>query len=109
MKRKTDYFKLGLFVTTGTVLLVIALYLLGSKRNLFSSNFSLYATFRSVDGLTKGNVVRLSGINIGTVDEVEILNDTTVIVKMVIETASQKFIRQNSVADIGSDGLMGNK
>lgn len=109
MKRKANYFKLGLFVTGGTVLLVTALYLLGSKKNLFSSNFTLYATFRSVDGLTKGNVIRLSGINIGTVDRVEIIDDTTVVVEMIINTDSRKFIRKNSVADIGSDGLMGNK
>jgi phospholipid/cholesterol/gamma-HCH transport system substrate-binding protein len=109
MNKRTNYLKLGLFVTLGTILLVIALYLLGSKRNLFSSNFTLYATFRSIDGLTKGNVVRLSGINIGTVESVEIIDDTTVVVEMVILTSSQKFIRKNSVADIGSDGLMGNK
>lgn len=109
MKKRTNYLKLGLFVTVGTILLVIALYLLGSKRNLFSSNFTLFATFRSIDGLTKGNVVRLSGINIGTVQRVEIIDDTTVVVEMVIETSSQKFIRKNAVADIGSDGLMGNK
>lgn len=109
MKHKTDYIKLGLFVTTGTVLLVIALYLLGSKRNLFSSNFTLYATFRNVDGLTRGNVIRLSGINIGTVGHVTIVDDTTVVVEMTIESSSQKFIRKNAIADIGSDGLMGNK
>lgn len=109
MKKKTDYVKLGIFVTVGTVLLVVALYLLGSKKNLFTSNFTLYATFRNVDGLTKGNVVRLAGINIGTVVRVMIANDTTVIVEMIIQEDNRKFIREHSQADIGSDGLMGNK
>ena len=46
---------------------------------------------------------------LGTSFNVKIVNDTTVLVTMIIEKESNKFIRKNSMTDIGSDGLMGNK
>lgn len=101
--------RLGLFVIIGTLALLLALYLIGSKQNLFGSTFGLETEFRNVNGLMPGNNVRYSGINIGTVVDVAIINDTTVRVKMVIRNEVQKFIRKNALAAIGTDGLMGDK
>ncbi len=109
MKKNNQNFKLGGFVLAGTALLVVALYLIGAKQNLFSKTFTVNALFHNVNGLMAGNNVRFAGINVGTVKKVNIVNDTTVIVEMIVETDAKKFIRINSVADIGSDGLMGNK
>jgi phospholipid/cholesterol/gamma-HCH transport system substrate-binding protein len=106
---KKQSIRLGLFVFTGIVFLITALYLIGSKQNLFGANFSLYARFKNVNGLMKGNNVRFAGIDIGTVESVAILNDSTVEVRMVIDKELQNIIRANSVASIGTDGLMGNK
>jgi len=109
MEKTKNYIKLGLFVIVGTILLVLALYLIGSKRNLFSETLKVNTLFKNIGGLLPGNNVRFAGINIGTVQKVKIVNDTTVIVTMIIEIDSKKFIRKNSLTDIGSDGLMGNK
>lgn len=56
-----------------------------------------------------GNNVRLSGIDVGTVRRIEMENDTSVRVVMIIEKRMRKFIRKNSIASVGTDGLMGNK
>jgi phospholipid/cholesterol/gamma-HCH transport system substrate-binding protein len=101
--------RLGLFVITGTVLLIAALYLIGNNTNLFSKTFKIYAKFENVNGLKKGNNVRYAGIDIGTVNNIEIVNDTTIRVEMTIESDLKKVIRKNSTASIGTDGLMGNK
>lgn len=101
--------KLGIFVLTGTVLLIVCLYLIGTKQNLFSDTMSVYVKFNDVNGLIKGNNVRFAGIAIGTVKEVNIANDTTVIVQLIIRKDATKYVRKSSVAEIGSDGLMGNK
>jgi phospholipid/cholesterol/gamma-HCH transport system substrate-binding protein len=106
---KSRNLQLGLFVVAGGVLLVLALYLIGSKQNLFGNTFMLKVRFHNVNGLMQGNNVRFAGIDIGTVSQVEIENDTTVIVSMVLEDKIQKFIKRNAVASVGSDGLMGNK
>lgn len=109
MKEGSRNIRLGVFVLIGTLLLVLALYFIGSKQNLFGSTFTIQAKFYNVNGLMRGNNVRFAGIDVGTVESVEILNDTAVNVTMVIEKDVQKFIRKNAVVSVGTDGLMGNK
>jgi phospholipid/cholesterol/gamma-HCH transport system substrate-binding protein len=101
--------RLGIFVISGTTLLIAALYLIGNKQNLFGSTFSISAEFYNVNGLMKGNNVRFSGIDVGTVESVKIINDSSVRVVMVIEKNIQTYIKKNALASLGTDGLMGNK
>lgn len=101
--------KLGVFVFTGTLFFIVLLYFIGSKRNLFSSTLRVSAKFYNADGLMSGNSVRFAGINIGTVESVEIINDSTILVQMVIQNKATQHIKKNSIASIGTDGLMGNK
>jgi phospholipid/cholesterol/gamma-HCH transport system substrate-binding protein len=58
--------------------------------------------------LQEGNNVRLSGINVGYVKKIEIINDTLINVEMNIDKSAMKFIKKNAVASIASDGLVGN-
>lgn len=109
MEKTGNKIKLGALVLTGTVLLIISLYVIGSKQNLFNRTIAVYAKFNNVNGLLPGNNIRYAGIAIGTVKNVSILDDTTVVVKMIIREDATRYIRKNSVAEIGSDGLMGNK
>lgn len=110
MKQDTGYqWKLGMFVIIGLVLFVGTIYFIGKQKNLFGSTFELYSKFKSVNGLEVGNNVRLSGINIGTVDGIEFLNDSSVVIKLVIEDEVRKYIKKDAVASINSDGLMGDK
>lgn len=108
-EEKTRNTKLGFFVLAGTLLLVTALYLIGSKQNLFGSTFRLKARFNNVNGLMQGNNVRFAGIDVGTVESVNIVSDTAVDVVMQIEKNVQAFIKKNAIAAVGTDGLMGNK
>jgi phospholipid/cholesterol/gamma-HCH transport system substrate-binding protein len=100
---------LGIFVLTALLLLITALYFIGNKQNLFGNTFRIGARFYNVNGLTRGNNVRFAGIDVGTVESVEIMNDSTVYVLMVIEDKIHPFIRINALASVGTDGLMGNK
>jgi len=108
-KKTSRNVRLGIFVLAGTAFLIFTLYMVGSKRNLFGNTFQINATFNTVNGLTKGNNVRFAGIDVGTVERIDIVNDTTVNVVMVIEEKVRQFIRITSVAAVGTDGLMGNK
>lgn len=101
--------KLGVFVLVGTIFLIVAMYLIGAKQSLFSNTIRVSAIFHSVDGLMPGNNVRFAGIDVGTVDQVEIQSDSSVLVHMLIEDKSITYIFKNAIASIGSDGLMGNK
>lgn len=101
--------KLGAAVLAGTIAIIAALYYIGSQQQLFGSTIKIRASFNNVNGLRRGNSVRFTGIDIGTVESIEITTDTSVIVVMVIDSDMQRFIRKNAVAVIGTDGVMGNK
>jgi len=110
MKKDTsNNIRLGLFVTLGTAILIVGLYFIGSNRNIFSNTIKISAHFYNVNGLMAGNNVRYAGIDIGTVDKVRIENDSSVTVYMIIEKQNSIFIKKNSIATVGTDGLMGNK
>ena len=53
--------KLGIFVVLGTILLIIAAYLIGNGQSLFVKKFTVNAVFNNVNGLQVGNNVRFSG------------------------------------------------
>jgi phospholipid/cholesterol/gamma-HCH transport system substrate-binding protein len=110
MNKETGFtWKLGMFVIIGLVLFVGTIYFVGKQKNLFGSTFHLRVQFKTVSGLKEGNNVRFSGINIGTVDAIELMTDTSVMVDLVVKKEVQQFIKTDAVASIGSDGLMGDK
>lgn len=110
MKKKISHkVRLGIFVSLGILIFILAIYFIGEKQQLFRSTFRLSGEFKDVAGLQAGNNVRLSGINVGTVENVIIISDTSVKVEILIDESTRKFIRKDAIASIGSEGLMGNK
>ncbi|MCW8850311.1 MAG: MlaD family protein [Melioribacteraceae bacterium] len=103
--------KLGLFIFLGTVLLVIAIFLLGSKDSLFSDNILVKSYFDNVEGLRTGAAVRLNGLSVGSVSDVRLLdlNQYRVEVTMRINRDVQQFIRLDSEAAIETEGIIGSK
>lgn len=101
--------RLGMFVIVGLALLLTTIYYIGKSKNLFGSTFHVQVHFKTVSGLKIGNNVRFSGINVGTITEIELITDTSVMVELVIRKKYQEFIKTDAVASIGSDGLMGDK
>jgi phospholipid/cholesterol/gamma-HCH transport system substrate-binding protein len=91
------------------MLFVIAIFLIGRQKNMFIRVYRLATTFYNVSGLQVGNNVRFSGINVGTVDNIQIINDSTVQVDMIIAKSVQKFIKEDSEASIGSSGIIGDR
>ena len=107
-KTNSQKLRLGLFVIISTILFVVAVYLIGQRQNMFKKTFTISAYFQNVNGLQKGNNVRYSGINIGTVKGINMVNDSTIKVDMNIEEEILSHIKKNAIATIGSDGLVGN-
>ena len=99
--------RLGIFVIIGTALLVVAAYLIGNRQNMFGSTFTIHAVFRNVSGLQQGNNVRYSGVNVGTVRRIQMVNDTTIAVSMTLQENIIRHVKSDAIATIGSDGLVG--
>ncbi|KFF03331.1 MlaD family protein [Flavobacterium reichenbachii] len=110
MEKKSEYtWKLGMFVSIGLLLFIVAIYFIGKQKNLFGSTFHISSQFKTVSGLEVGNNVRFSGINVGTVEEIKLINDSSVVVRLVMKEDVREFIKTDARASIGSDGLMGDK
>jgi len=101
--------KIGLFTFIGILVVVLAVFFIGNRKNLFSSTFNVYGIFRNVSGLQVGNNVRFAGINVGVVQSINIVTDSSARVDLTLNSNVKKFIRKDSKISIGSDGLMGDK
>jgi phospholipid/cholesterol/gamma-HCH transport system substrate-binding protein len=111
MKKGLAGAKLGIFIFIGSTLLVIAIFMLGNKEALFKSTFNVKAYFHNIEGLRTGAPVRLSGIDVGAVDEIKVVGDTisSIEVSMRLLTDIKRFIRKSTLAEIQTEGLVGNK
>ena len=111
MDTHTSQFKvrLGLFVAGGFLIFAMAIFLIGRQKNLFNPTYNLSTTFYNVSGMQVGNNIRFSGINVGTVDDIKIINDSTVQVNMIIQKSVQPFIKIDCQAAIGSEGIIGDR
>lgn len=101
--------RLGLFIIGGIALLVFALFIIGKQKNLFDPVYKLTTTFYNVSGLQIGNNIRFSGINVGTVDNISIINDSTIKVDLLIKKDVQQFIKSDCEVAIGSEGIIGDR
>src|SRR5690606_27691792 len=111
MKTKQNAYKikLGIFVTIGLLILFVIIFFIGSNQNLFSSKFRINTNFGNVSGLQVGGQVRFSGIAVGTIENIQIVNDSTVNVGLIIDNDVKKFIKKDSKASIASEGVIGDK
>jgi phospholipid/cholesterol/gamma-HCH transport system substrate-binding protein len=100
---------LGLFVTTGVVLFIVALYMIGSNQSIFGKTTRVVVLFNNVSGLQEGNNVRFAGTDVGTVSNIEIISENAVRVILKIDDKYAAYVKKNAIASIGTDGLMGNK
>lgn len=114
MARSTGslYLVTAIFVGVGIVALATTMYMIGKEKNLFQSDYALTASFKNVGGLMVGAPARLAGVDVGRVSGIEFpdrLDDRLVIVHLRIGTWARDRIRGDSLATIGSRGLLGDK
>jgi paraquat-inducible protein B len=75
MGMRPSYFKIGLFVIAGSVLILTALVVLGS--GLFQQEKAYFETYfdESVSGLSEGSPVEFRGVRIGVVEKISFIRD----------------------------------
>lgn len=99
----------GIFVLIGIIIFVGGVMTLGGQQKKFVKSIRLSAVFDDVAGLQQGNNVWFSGVKIGTVRKINFYGESQVEIIMHVEAKVQEYIRKDSKATIGSDGLIGNK
>jgi len=108
-KEKINTIKLGALVSVGLILLIMTVYFVGAKKNMFTPTFQIVSVFSDINGLQEGNIVRFRGYDIGTIKKLQVINDSAVNVTLDIDEKLSSYIKKNAIASIATDGLMGNK
>src|SRR5882757_5615810 len=105
----TKRLAVGVFITLGLAILLIAVFAIGGQHKAFVKTVRLHILFDDVQGLQPGNNVWLSGMKIGTVKTIDFYRNSQVAVTLNIEKKAQAHIAGDSKARISTDGLVGNK
>lgn len=113
MKQKPRTFRVGLFVLFGIVLSAIAVFTIGENRKAWDRKVTYHASYDDVVGLRPGSVVRMGGIDIGSVASVDHdpkdANDNKVYVTLSVMKSEMGRVRAATVASIEGKGLLGDK
>jgi phospholipid/cholesterol/gamma-HCH transport system substrate-binding protein len=105
--------RVGVLVIASFTILIIALLAISGGAGFFTPRYQLRTFFSSADGLRKGSLVWISGIEGGNVTTVNITTspdpNRAVEVIMQIQKRFEPTICDDSVAVLGSIGLLGDK
>ena len=103
--------RLGAFIVVTLALLATGIFIIGSKEYLFRSTYQLKAQFDNVAGLAEGADVQVGGVHSGTVTKIELPRKPgdKVTVIMELDQPTRAIIKQDSVASIQTEGLLGNQ
>jgi phospholipid/cholesterol/gamma-HCH transport system substrate-binding protein len=110
-RRPVPLLRIGMFVLMGFILLVVFIFVIGSKEKLFSSTTEFEARFPTVSGLKKGAQIQLDGINVGSVSEIRLPRNSrdSVTVRMKVISDALHLVHTDSRALISTEGLIGEK
>jgi phospholipid/cholesterol/gamma-HCH transport system substrate-binding protein len=103
--------RLGMFMIAALAILFSGIFIIGGKQYLFTSTYRLNTQFASVVGLDSGADVRVGGVHSGSVRSVELPTKPTdkITVRMDLDRSTHNIIKQDSVASIETEGLLGNE
>ena len=88
------------------MVLILVELMFVDRHNSNDEYYDLKATFNKIDGVNEGNLVMISGVNIGYVDKV-LLNQNYPVLMMKIKKGLR--ISDDSSVSIQTDGLFGSK
>jgi len=108
MLKVSNETKIGILTVVAITLLVLGFNLLKGK-SLFSSDKTIYAVYKQVNGLQPANFVLVNGLKVGSVSNLDVMDNNAGKILVTLRINKKKVqIPRNSVARITSD-LLGMK
>ena len=107
---KWSQLKVGITVVVACITLAILLFLMSGTAGLFTRRITVKSYFDNAEGLRQGAPVRLSGVDIGNVTHIGIVQGkplTPVEVTMKISTRYGFNLRRDSVTSLETAGVLG--
>jgi phospholipid/cholesterol/gamma-HCH transport system substrate-binding protein len=112
MTERQMQLRIGALVLVGIVLFIGFVLSIGQRSTLFEQHYSLWTSFASTEGLVVGSPVRLAGVTVGNVTRIDFgrnARDRRIAITLAVERRVQDRVRADSVASIGTIGLVGDK
>ena len=103
--------RVGVIVFASLLLFVVMVVVVGGKTGFFLARSSYFARFPNSQGLMGGNQVRLAGVTVGTVQDVEVPKKPgqDLNIRFDIERRYRHLVRTDSRVEIRTIGLLGDK
>jgi phospholipid/cholesterol/gamma-HCH transport system substrate-binding protein len=109
-KRLEVELKVGLFVTIGVTLAMVAILILGSAQSLTQSKNHYETHMATAEGLISGAKVMMSGIHVGTIDSMAFDGERRdVLLKFSVDKKSSEWVRKDSSVEVLTQGVLGDK
>lgn len=112
LTKEVRHIRVGIFVFLSLAVAAFIIFMIGSEKRVFETRFMLKSTFDDISGLRVGAPVQLAGVRVGFVDDIRFPKDLmkkTIEVILGVSKKYQKRIREDSVASINTQGLLGDK
>jgi phospholipid/cholesterol/gamma-HCH transport system substrate-binding protein len=103
--------RLGAFIIATLAILAAGIFIIGDRQYMFSSTYRLKAQFNTVAGMDEGAEVRVGGVHSGSVRRIDLPKNPTdkITVLMDLKRSTHDIVKQDSVASILTEGLLGNE
>jgi phospholipid/cholesterol/gamma-HCH transport system substrate-binding protein len=115
--------RVGIFVVIATVLGSVSAFVIGAQRNVFESKVEFRTVFTDAEGIRPGSPVRVGGVTVGSVTEVEFRRDGKIDIVFSVTQSTRRLVRGNparmpendtegpqpSRVSVGSKGMLGDK
>lgn len=101
--------KVGIFVVTAIVIATTLIFVLGSRKGMFGAKTTYHAVFHNVGGLRPGSPLRIAGVDVGQVGNVELRSDGLIHVELRVGDEYRSLVRSDSLVTVGNKGLLGDR
>ncbi len=105
MDERVLYFRVGVVVVASVTITIVLVMLFGAWPNVLESHYRVHIKFPEAPGVTVDTPVRKSGVLVGRVTEVQLLDEGGV--KVSADLNEKYRLRQNETCRISSGSLFG--
>ena len=105
---KTMEFRVGVFLITIIVAVLVIIAYVGIKKDLFADKITYYVISNTGENIERGIPVRLSGFKIGNVEKVYLDNVGYIKIELEILARYKKWFRKDSKIILDQEGIIGN-
>ncbi len=109
MSGEINRMRVGIFLIVGLIFILGSILVLGGNRSFFTSYDTFRTKLNQVQGLNKGSIVTLSGLNVGNISSIDLDEGQTVVVTFQVMSKYSHRITNSTTVEMRTAGALGDK